>query len=286
MEEKLEIKRENLFKPPVRVFLVLAFALSWPFLTYGFGWFRSDEDILTRYILSCSAMLMVALSAFIVRTSIERKGFRDVGWNLSNYRWYLSILALCLLFWLVPLLVASLVEQQDWNFNLSRDALLVVVLSVAGASVIAGLGEEFGWRGYLLPRLLSDRRRIRRILLIIGLIWGVWHLPLAFGPLLKAALEGSSDLASMLGPALWSCIQAVAASIILSFIFGAVWLKTKSIFLVAFLHGYYIGIRDSGYIMLGDDSAISFPVHVVMLLVIWIIAFRWLAEYERNREFP
>ena len=40
------------------------------------------------------------------------------------------------------------------------------------------LGEELGWRGYLLPQLLSMGRR--RALVLVGLVWVAWHMPLIF----------------------------------------------------------------------------------------------------------
>ena len=39
------------------------------------------------------------------------------------------------------------------------------------------LGEEGGWRGYLLPRLL-ERGGEARASLIIGIVWALWHLPI------------------------------------------------------------------------------------------------------------
>jgi membrane protease YdiL (CAAX protease family) len=39
------------------------------------------------------------------------------------------------------------------------------------------LGEEGGWRGYLLPRLLEQGGEMRSSL-IIGVIWALWHLPI------------------------------------------------------------------------------------------------------------
>ena len=38
------------------------------------------------------------------------------------------------------------------------------------------LGEELGWRGFALPRLLKGRSALSAAI-IVGVIWGVWHLP-------------------------------------------------------------------------------------------------------------
>jgi membrane protease YdiL (CAAX protease family) len=275
----LEVKRTPLSKSPVLVFLVLTFALSWPFLIYGFGWFASKGDILKLYILSCTGMLMVALSAFITRAFVERRGFRDVGWNLGRPEWYLAILLFCCLLWLGPPLLALPFGKLEWNHNLSSDELIVVILSLAGFSLLAGFGEEFGWRGYLLPRLLTDPRIARGVLLIIGFAWGIWHCATAVGPLLRAGLNGGPSWLSMLWPALLSCTQALGSSIALSFIFGAVWLKSRSIFLSSFLHGYWIGTRDAASHLFSYPPACRL-VTLVVVLAAWFMAYRWLEGYQ------
>jgi membrane protease YdiL (CAAX protease family) len=46
------------------------------------------------------------------------------------------------------------------------------------------LGEEFGWRGFALPRLLQRWRPLAAAL-ILGVIWWAWHLPTFFIPALS-----------------------------------------------------------------------------------------------------
>ncbi len=62
------------------------------------------------------------------------------------------------------------------TFNDPAQLYLVipVFLYVLFTSVV---GEEIGWRGYALPRLQA-RHSALRASLILGLVWGAWHLPL------------------------------------------------------------------------------------------------------------
>jgi membrane protease YdiL (CAAX protease family) len=50
-----------------------------------------------------------------------------------------------------------------------------VLISIAIGALLGALGEEVGWRGYLLPHLMSLGRT--RAMLITGFLHGVWHLP-------------------------------------------------------------------------------------------------------------
>lgn len=280
-EGEADSTAKNPARPCIGVFLVLAFVLSWPFLVYGFGWFDSTGDVLKRYIFSCIGMLMVAFSALVTRVFFERQGFQDVGWNPGHLKWYLAVLLFCALLWLGPPLAALPLGRLEWNHSLSRDELVVVVLSLSGFSLVAGFGEEFGWRGYLLPRLLSDRRIARGVLVTIGLVWGVWHCAVAVGPLLRAVLESTFVWPSTGGAALLACARAVGASLALSFIFGAVWLKSQSILLSSFLHGCWIGIRDATRHLFNYPTAFD-SVTVTILLAAWFVAYRWLGKCRRE----
>ena len=151
-------------------------------------------------LLLALVMLVPAASAFAVRL-LRREGFGDAGLRLGSGWAYLWI-------WLgVPCLVAIiyLLTAALGLAKLDADAaeflrqlpqlpagkrLPPLPLLLAGlefASLGAGLaltcvftfGEEFGWTGYLLPRLLPLGRG--RATLVYGVIWGLWHAPIIVG---------------------------------------------------------------------------------------------------------
>jgi membrane protease YdiL (CAAX protease family) len=84
---------------------------------------------------------------------------------------------------LAVLTIAAAIHMALWGSlrpspALSHGALFVVNF---GLVFLAGgpLGEEFGWRGYALPAM-QERLGWRSASVVLGTIWGVWHLPLFF----------------------------------------------------------------------------------------------------------
>ena len=64
---------------------------------------------------------------------------------------------------------------DQWRALMTSPALWPLVTFI---SFLSGpWSEEFGWRGYLLDPLLARFGRVRGSI-VLGLIWGVWHLPL------------------------------------------------------------------------------------------------------------
>lgn len=88
--------------------------------------------------------------------------------------------------------------------------------------LLFGFGEEYGWRSFLQERI--TRLGKVRGLVLLGLIWGVWHYPVI--------LMGHNYP----GRPLWGVILMTGYTLALSFVLGYVMLKTRSVWLVAFLH--------------------------------------------------
>jgi len=95
--------------------------------------------------------------------------------------------------------------------------------------VMAALGEEFGWRAFLLPRLIPHLGLIPSAI-AIGLVWGVWHLPADY-----IGLKGYGDLFWLAflinGP-----LILTAHSVIMTWL----WHRTQASTLVAILYHWSV----------------------------------------------
>jgi uncharacterized protein len=106
---------------------------------------------------------------------LVRAGFRL---RMSAVWWLLLIL--------VPLALAGAAVWMSASFHdykpdlaLLEQPLLILPLFLFMFFLGGSVQEEFGWRGYALPRLLEIQAPFMASL-VLGLIWGVWHLPLFF----------------------------------------------------------------------------------------------------------
>jgi uncharacterized protein len=108
--------------------------------------------------------------------------------------------------------------------GLGVDLMLDIVIGLIIGTVLA-LGEEIGWRGYLLPRLTG--RGALRAMLVVGFLHGVWHLPLLLGTDLYHA-----------GGNKWIVVPLFLVTLTLAGVFyGVLRLRTGSVWPVALAHG-------------------------------------------------
>jgi membrane protease YdiL (CAAX protease family) len=83
--------------------------------------------------------------------------------------------------WLVVTLIRATFSGELASFD-PRPWLIALPLVLLGGHVLrdpGALGEELGWRGFALPRLL-ELTDARAASIILGVVWAVWHLPAFF----------------------------------------------------------------------------------------------------------
>jgi len=131
-------------------------------------------------------------------------------------------------------------------------------------TMVTGIGEEIGWRGFLLPRLQARHNALVSSL-IVGVVWAIWHIPLFF-------IKGNSQYdwgsqAGLLPAILGFSALVIAWSIQFTWVFN----NTKgSVLLAAVMHGAFntwVGYMD----VLRDHFGAILTFFVVFALVSIII---------------
>ena len=226
-----------LTRHPLVSFFAMAYALTWlawsPWYLSkaGVGLLPYDGDTISDYLNTVALVLGPTLSAFIMtgvtggRDGVRRLLRRIVLWRVG-LGWYLfvlvgipAIIVLC-----TVVLPGALV-----SFRASAVPSTMFLYVVAGPVFLFAGGpvfEEIGWRGFAFPRL----QRLHGPLvgsLVLGALWGLWHLPLFLIP------SWDTPHGSLLDVALF-VTWAVSTTIVITWVFN----NTKGSVLLAILaHG-------------------------------------------------
>ncbi|HEU5484602.1 MAG TPA: type II CAAX endopeptidase family protein [Microlunatus sp.] len=155
-------------KFPVLSFVVLAYLLTW--WVYPLMRYTPLIGMLGLFGPALAAIIVTALTGG--RSGVHVLLRRTVHWRIP-LPWYLVAIGLPAALSLAAACSAVV---------LGPSALRVGTLSVFDLVLaVLVVGEELGWRGYALPKLLE---RFSPVLasVILGVIWGLWHLPTFFIP--------------------------------------------------------------------------------------------------------
>jgi membrane protease YdiL (CAAX protease family) len=192
----------------IALFLGLAFGIAWltGLVIYLTGGLANSPQIapglsLALVLLAIPYMWAPAVANILTRL-LTREGWTDAGlrphfrrgWPYWLMGWVLpalmTVAGAALFFLMFPRYfdpgLARVQQGMPNSPALARLSpwLVVLVETLVGILIspivngLATFGEEFGWRAYLLPKLLP--LGWRKAMLLIGVIWGVWHWPVIF----------------------------------------------------------------------------------------------------------
>lgn len=114
------------------------------------------------------------------RSGLRRLWARAVDYRLGGF-WYAVILLAFPVLVGGALLLAVLTGEPAPELVALRNPATIPVAFVFIFFLGGPLQEEFGWRGYALARL-QERWNALLSSVVVGLFWGLWHLPLFFMP--------------------------------------------------------------------------------------------------------
>ena len=259
------------------LFVGLSFAIAW--LTSWVIWLNgglADSPVLiegTNITLALALLAGVVMFAPTLAHALTRWITRE-GWkntylklNFGGRRWT------WLTAWLLPgtlVLVggalyfaffpshfdpgleglAALIESQGGGSSMNLGTIVALQLTQGFllAPIINSVfvfGEEFGWRAYLQPKLMA--LGFRRAMLLMGLIWGLWHAPIiAMGHNYGFGYWGAP----------WSGILAMTwFTLTAGTVIGWLTLKGRSVWPAVIAHGALNGIAGVTALFLAVDAA-------------------------------
>jgi membrane protease YdiL (CAAX protease family) len=227
--------------------------------------------------------------ASIVFRLVFRGDLGDVGWRIGKLRFwawaYLGPLGLASLSVLVALLLGRVTVAPHLSdqtmleavfFKLSwpmRDAsagglliqrFLAVALISIGPGFFCAFGEELGWRGYLLPQMI--RAGWPSPLLLTGIVWGVWHLPLF-------VLTGYAH-----GKVVLSLLMFTSLTALFGVFIGWLRLASGSVFVAAMAHTSFNSFVQSFFAIsfVGDGDWFLIGDYGILTLVSYLALVAWL----------
>jgi membrane protease YdiL (CAAX protease family) len=253
--------RRELRQNSLRILPVLVLALVGP----GVFIAESSPSSVAEFGILPSVVTVIVGAVMILSFSPVNRRLRSPGTGhvqeKPEGRWVLLSVVLFPALFLISWLLVNF-RSGGWEISAFRNGALgfvwLVLVSFSHNALLGGpLGEEIGWRGFLLPALLTRNGPLTASLLL-AVVWGLWHLPIDLyaGFLVK-------------GPG------AVVARIVWTFpmtiLFTWIFLRTKCNMLVAiFLHASIGMLSDFGFSNYSASLVVFFILMTIGALVVSI----------------
>lgn len=235
---------QNLFSwRKILTFLALTFLLTALFDVPSVLLKPSGEKALMLFVTA--AMWCPAIAAFLTKR-IFRESIKDLGW-----KWEKATNKYILWAFLLPIAINLITFTIYWTFglgnffntefvnetgtafgiqSLSSGWIIFIYVVFMGTFGLVGtasraIGEEIGWRGFLVPELYKKYGYVKTSVLV-GIIWASWHYTVMIWGYFKTGLP------------VWSVLTDYTIGVVaFSFIFTWLTIKSKSLFPAVILHG-------------------------------------------------
>lgn len=152
-------------------FIVLTLLISW------FPWISGGKGI---FVFGPSIAGVITIALVSGKEGLHDLIQRALKWNVG-WKWWLVALFLPALLTLIALGINLIMGAKVPPFTFIKTEWYWLPIFFLITIIGGPLGEEFGWRGFMLPHL-QQKMKPWLASIIIGLAWGLWHLPQFFNP--------------------------------------------------------------------------------------------------------
>ncbi len=247
------------------------------YLLEAWLWFSGGLEVWFALAVLIGVMFTPLLSTVITIKLVEHGSLGSYGIARGRFRYYLYGLVYPLAVIALGLVFVAALGTTAIDFTLTRFKemvpnvpaaeeipiyLIIINLILAPfINFIPAFGEEYGWRGFLLPKLIK-RFNLLKGFLLTGTIWGLWHAPII---LMGYNYPNHPDLIGVTTFTIWA--------ILAGFFLGWLRLKSRSVFPSALGHGAinaYIGL--GLLIAPAVDETMTIPLGLPGILALLIIA--------------
>lgn len=271
-------------KKRIGIYLAFAFGISWAtggviYLTGGLQnsptFSLGGTSLTLAWVLLATVYMFGPALAHLLTRLVTREGkaglllepkFSHGRWVQWLLAWFLpgllTVLGLVIFFLIFPQhydpTLDTLSQQLEaaGASNVANPWLIVVIQGLQAIflapllNAIATFGEEFGWRGYLQPKLMP--LGARKAILLTGVIWGVWHWPV----ILMGYNYGLDYFgAPFLGP-----LAMVWFTLVVGVFLGWLTIRSENVWPAVIAHGALNGIAALGLILVkGNPSSLFGP---------------------------
>jgi membrane protease YdiL (CAAX protease family) len=256
---------------PIITFFVLAYALAWiiesPLVFLTDSVTGTQGLVLVILASNVPSAVAIVLTAIVLGRGALRKLLgRLLIWRVNPF-WYLVV-------FLGPVALTGGVVGLN---ALMGGPALSLGMTLVGAAIFfafsifpgSALGEEIGWRGYVLPRLQSRMSALSASLLLAP-IWALWHLPLW--------LQGEPFQTPTLYAAFF--FSAFALSVILTWVYNS---TGGSLLMVVLLHATVNLPQTLAIDELGSGATVPLMLYWGLMVVAAIVVVIWAGPEHLSR---
>lgn len=224
--------------------------------------------LVLMWIPALSALVAIIYQTIKSKEKFSIKNFfNNLGFRICNIKYiFLGILS-PLIYLLIPYIVYWIMYPNDFAYNgvpiitILSDCLPALILGIF-INLISALGEEIGWRGYLVP-VLKEKYGQKKALIFSSLFWCIWHLPLI--------ITGSylSDI-----PVLYQIPSFILCIFPVGILCGDLALKANSVWPSAFLHAAHNNFDQGIFQLITRGDKMFYLVSetgIFTIIVTWII---------------